>query len=85
MSYEEIKFWDGSFRREWRAEDGKCHREDGAAIIWYYPDGSIEEECFYINGKFLGEEKKGFWAFWDCLTEDKWQNLELLKCLSRFS
>ena len=55
MSYEEIKFRDGSFRREWRAEDGKLHREYGPAIIWYYPDGSIECEYFYLDGVFHRE------------------------------
>ena len=50
MSYKELKYSDGSFRRVWRTEDGKTHREDGPAIICYYHDGSIEEECFYING-----------------------------------
>jgi antitoxin component YwqK of YwqJK toxin-antitoxin module len=55
MSYEETKLWDGSFDREWRTEDGKFHREDGPAIIWYYPNGSIKREYFYIDGKFHRE------------------------------
>jgi hypothetical protein len=49
MSYKEIKHSDGSFRRVWRTEDGKSHREDGPAIIWYNSDGSIFEEGFYLN------------------------------------
>ena len=50
MSYEEIKFLDGSFRREWRAEDGKLHREYGPAYIHYYSDGSTKLEFFCLNG-----------------------------------
>jgi hypothetical protein len=51
MSYEEIKYSDGSFRREWRDEKGRYHRENGPAIICYYSDGSIKTEAFYINGE----------------------------------
>jgi antitoxin component YwqK of YwqJK toxin-antitoxin module len=50
MSYEEIKHSDGSFQRLWRDENGKLHREYGPAIIWYYPNGSINRESFHING-----------------------------------
>jgi antitoxin component YwqK of YwqJK toxin-antitoxin module len=51
MSYEEIKYFDGSFKRLWRDENGKYHRELAPTIIWYYPDGSIKAEYFYINGR----------------------------------
>jgi antitoxin component YwqK of YwqJK toxin-antitoxin module len=113
MSYEELEYFDGSFRREWKNGAGKLHREDGPAVICYYPDGSIKQEYFYINGKshrefgpadiyydskgsvmleffylnedFLGYDKKGFWALWSRLTDDKRNNLEILKCLARFS
>jgi hypothetical protein len=51
MSYKEIKNSDGSSRRVWINVFNEPHREDGPAIICYYPDGSIEEECFYINDK----------------------------------
>jgi hypothetical protein len=84
MSYEEIKINNGSFRREWRNISHQCHREDGPAIIYYHPDGSILEEDFYLNGKPLGPNKKGFWALWDRLTDDKRKNPELLKYLVRF-
>ena len=113
MSYEEFKYSDGSFRRQWLTEDCELHRELGPAIICYYPDGSIEEEyfylsgvkhrefgpaaiyygpdgsiereCFHLNGDFLGYDKKGFWALWSRLTDDKRNNPEILKCLARFS
>jgi antitoxin component YwqK of YwqJK toxin-antitoxin module len=113
MSYEEIKYSDGSTRKQWTNGNGEYHRESGPALayyypdgsikgeyyhldgvlhrelapaaIWYYPDGSIEVESFYLNGECLGRDNKGFWAFWDRLTEDKRQNLELLKYLARFS
>jgi len=84
MSYEEIKHSDGSFRREWMTENGKPHREDGPAIIWYNSDGSILEEDFYFHGKFLGDDKEGFWSFWEILTEDKRKSPEILKYLVRF-
>jgi hypothetical protein len=51
MSYEVLKFPDGSYRRVWRNASCDYHREDGPALICYYPDGSIKVEFFYINGK----------------------------------
>ena len=85
MSYNEIKFNNGSFKRSWRDENGKPHREDGPAIIWYCPDGSIDWEDFYLHGECLGENKEGFWALWNRLDDKKRQNPELLKYLVRFS
>jgi hypothetical protein len=85
MSYKEFKHSNGSFRREWRNISYQCHREDGPAIIYYHPDGSILEEDFYLNGKHLGTNNIGFWVLWDRLNEDKRQNPELLKYLVRFS
>ena len=55
MSYEEIKYRDGSYRREWRTEDGALHREPGPAIIKYNSDGSIHLEIFYTKGRFHRE------------------------------
>jgi hypothetical protein len=55
MSYKEVKFMDGSYRRIWINVSNEHHRELGPAAIWYYPDGSIERECFYIDGKFHRE------------------------------
>jgi antitoxin component YwqK of YwqJK toxin-antitoxin module len=76
---------DGSIKGEYFYLDGVLHRELAPAAIWYYPDGSIEVESFYLNGECLGRDKKGFWTLWDCLTEDKRRNPELLKYLARFS
>ena len=50
MSYEEIKHSDGSFRREWRTENGKFHRELAPAVISYHTDGYIIGEYFYLDG-----------------------------------
>jgi antitoxin component YwqK of YwqJK toxin-antitoxin module len=50
MSYEEVKYSDGSFKREWKNAHGLFYREDGPAIISYRSDGSIEWEHFYLNG-----------------------------------
>jgi hypothetical protein len=85
MSYEEFKHSNGSFRREWRNVSHQYHREDGPAIISYHPDGSIKEEFFYLNEKFLGKDENGFWVLWDGLADDKRNNPELLKYLVRFS
>jgi hypothetical protein len=85
MTYEVLKFPDGSFRKQSRNKKQEFHREDGPAIIWYYPDGLIHLEVFYLYGKFIGENKNGFWALWDRLDDKKRQNQELLKYLVRFS
>ncbi len=50
MSYKETKHPDGSFRREWRAENGELHRELEPSIIHYNSDASILAECFHLNG-----------------------------------
>ena len=50
MTYKEVKFIDGSYRRVWINVSNKHHRELGPAAIWYYPDGSINRESFYLNG-----------------------------------
>jgi hypothetical protein len=55
-------------------QNGIIHRDDGPAII--HPDGSQD---WYSNGKHLGFGAKGFWALWNCLSDDKRENAELLK------
>ena len=30
--------------------NGKRHRENGPAVIYYSPDGKIERESYYLNG-----------------------------------
>jgi antitoxin component YwqK of YwqJK toxin-antitoxin module len=42
---------DGSVKRERWHQNGKLHRPDGPAWIWYRLDGSVEEEEWYQNGK----------------------------------
>jgi hypothetical protein len=76
---------DGSLYKEWTNKAGHLHRQDGPAQISYYPDCSIEWESFYIDGKFFGYDKKGFWAFWDQLTEVERQAPDIIKCLARYS
>jgi hypothetical protein len=84
MSYKEIKHPDCSFRREWRTEDGRFHREDGPAYIEYNYDGSIEEEYFYFNGNYIGSGERGFWNLWHRLNEEKRVNLSILKIMIRY-
>jgi antitoxin component YwqK of YwqJK toxin-antitoxin module len=50
MSYEEIKYSDGSTRRQWTNGNREYHRESGPALAYYNPDGSIMTEYFYLNG-----------------------------------
>ena len=85
MTYRERIDSNGYFRKEWRNELCQLHREDGPAQISYYPDGSIYWEEFYIAGKFLGYDKRGFWAFWERLSEEKRQTSNLLTYLARYS
>lgn len=84
MSYKEYKnAW--FFAKEWRDDDGNCHREDGPAYIIYYPSGSINIEHFYFKGKFLGEGNIGFWNLWGLITEERRQAPDIIKCLARYS
>jgi hypothetical protein len=85
MNYKQINNSDRSFRREWRYEDGRIHRRDGPALAYYHPDGSIQQEWFYFNAKFLGTDNEGFWNLWERLTEEQRRATEILKCLARFS
>jgi hypothetical protein len=64
---------------------GVMHREVGPAEILYYSNGSIEKENFYLDGQCLGRDKKGFWVFWNKLTDEQRQKPELLKYLARYS
>jgi hypothetical protein len=50
MTYKEVKHSNGSFRRVWRDENGKHHRELAPAIILHYSDGSISSKRFFFNG-----------------------------------
>ena len=64
--------------------NGKNHRYSGPAQISYNRDGSIEWKSFYIKGKHLGDEEKGFWKLWERLTEVERQDSDILKCLARY-
>jgi hypothetical protein len=76
---------DGSIQQEWFYLNGLIHRELGSAVIYYNTYGLIDLENFYLYGEWLGRDKKGFWALWDRLTEDKRRSPEILKYLMRFS
>ena len=75
---------DGSIKAEYFYINGKSHRELGPAHIHYNGDGSIDDEWFYLYGKFFGYKEKGFWSFWEILTEEQRRSPEILKCLARF-
>ncbi len=76
---------DGSIEYEEFCIAGNLHREDGPAYIYYDLEGSIDNEAFYVSGNFLGNNKKGFWALWEGLTEEGRQAPEILKYLARYS
>ena len=76
---------DGPIEYEEFCIDGEYHRESGPAYIHYNLDGSINHEAFYVSGKFLGNDKKGFWALWGMLSEVERQAPDILKCLARYS
>jgi len=43
---------DGSKLYMWHNDQGQIHREnDLPAVIWYYNNGNIEEECWHQNGE----------------------------------
>jgi antitoxin component YwqK of YwqJK toxin-antitoxin module len=41
----------GKLREEWFNKNGRLHREDGPARIWYYENGNPKHEDYYKNGK----------------------------------
>jgi len=53
--------------------DGKNHRIDGPAVI--RSDGIVR---WYYHGKWVGDNKEGFWGLWDHLTDDERNNTDLL-------
>jgi len=42
--------------REFYKLNGKRHRENGPAMIWYYENGNIEIEEYYINDEYHRED-----------------------------
>ena len=51
MNPERTYFKNGQIRTEcWRTEDGVWHRIDGPAHRWWYKNGQLHLEDWYING-----------------------------------
>jgi len=48
-----IKYDDGL---EYYNQQDQRHREDGPAVIWYYKDGSIDCEDYFINDQYHRED-----------------------------
>jgi hypothetical protein len=95
MSYEEIRYSDGSSticfrsggsinRKFFYDSRGRYHRELGPAQTWYNENGSINLERFYVNGVHLGDDKEGFLMLWGRLSDEKRQSPEILKCLAKY-
>ena len=58
-------------------QNGQLHRTNGPATVWY----SSDYKLWYVNGKWLGNNDKGFWALWDTLTPEQKQDPTLLSYL----
>lgn len=50
----------------WEDSDGRLHRINGPAVERL--DGSHD---WYIHGRWLGDNKEGFWRLWDRLTPEQ--------------
>jgi hypothetical protein len=63
--------------------------EDRDTFIKYIENLSLNTcknfPIVFNDGKFIGNDKEGFWALWDKLSHKKRQNKNLLKLLVRFS
>jgi hypothetical protein len=55
---------------------GMRHRTDGPAVE--YLNGA---KVWWANGKLLGYNDQGFWALWECLTDEDRANPTLLSYL----
>jgi hypothetical protein len=38
-------------KEEWLNKDNRFHRESGPAVIYFYENGNIKYEGYYLNGK----------------------------------
>jgi antitoxin component YwqK of YwqJK toxin-antitoxin module len=76
---------DGSIQFKIFMSNNLRSRKDGCATLWYNGDGSVAFENYYLYGKYLGKDKKGFWALWDSLNEEERKNLKILNMLSIYS
>ena len=48
--------YDGSIRNKKWCLNGKLHREDGPAAIYYREDGSVDDKVWYLNGELHRED-----------------------------
>jgi len=64
---------------------GKMHRDDGPAVLHInIDDGSLISFSWYLEGKFLGYEREGFFKFFSKLDEEKKVNKNILKYLAKY-
>ena len=61
---------------------GAIHRIDGPAVTIEHFDGTVDYE-WWIQGMCLGENERGMWKFWNCLTTKQKNNLKLLSFISK--
>jgi len=57
--------------KEWYI-NGQRHRTCGPAIE------TCEIKEWFLDGKYLGQDDKGFWALWDLLTDEERNSTDLL-------
>jgi hypothetical protein len=68
-----IEFSNGD--KEWYV-NGNLHRIDGPAVEW-----SNGDKVWWVEGELLGYDDSGFWALWDCLSDEDRANPTLLSHL----
>ena len=60
---------------------GKKHRENGPAIV--HPNGWGVE--WWLHGVKMGKNEKGFWRFWDALSDEKRNCVELHMWMAKYA
>ncbi len=63
---------------------GARYRRDGPAIIVYGEDGKIMRETYCLT-PYIGTGKKGFWAFWDLLTEKEREHPNIVRLMVKYA
>ena len=64
---------------------GENHRDDGPVYAVYDTSGVVIYEEFGLNGVIFGENKAGFWSFWDCLNNKQRVNPNILKLMAKYA
>lgn len=66
-------------------QNGVFHRLDGPAIVYTLGTAFEKSAEWWWFGECMGSGKSGFWKFWDKLTPQQQNNLELHQWLVKYS